>query len=112
MAVRRSASLRSSPILRRTGIVAGISLLLALLLISYLYGFSNEFFARLFGAFFVLFCLLAVTFLGVVPFVSWAATHWFGPGWEDSALNTTPPRKKASPAVSGKPLRQRVRSNP
>jgi hypothetical protein len=67
--------------LRRVAILAGVSFGLALLLTGYLFGTSDAFFSRLFGAFFVFFWLLAVTFLGVVPFINWAAANWFGKGW-------------------------------
>ncbi|RIY14247.1 hypothetical protein D0T11_00745 [Hymenobacter rubripertinctus] len=93
-------------------LLAGISLLLALLLTAYLYDTQDHFFSRLFGAFFVFFWLLAVTFLGAVPFVSWAAANWFGATWSDAA--PAPVRRKrppASPAVPRKPTRATTRLN-
>lgn len=103
---RRAASFNYQPLLRRAGILAAISLALAFALISFLFGFEDEFFSRLVGGFFVFFWLLAVTFLGVVPFVSWAATHWFGKTW---APESTPPAKKprsaSAPATVRKPTR-------
>jgi hypothetical protein len=77
-------SVTYQPLLRRAAVLAGVSLGLALPLVTYLFGTSDEFFTRFFGAFFVFFWLLAVTFLGVVPFVNWAATKWFGKGWKES----------------------------
>jgi len=80
--------------LRRIAILAGVSFGLALLLIAYLFGTGEAFFSRLFGAFFVFFWLLAVTFLGVVPFINWAAANWFGKGWREisSASSSRRPR--------------------
>ena len=66
---------------RRVAVLAGISLAMALMLVGYLFGVSDQFFTRLFSAFLVLFWLLTVTFLFVVPFVTWATGHWFGRGW-------------------------------
>lgn len=66
---------------RRVGVLAGSSLALSLALVLYLFGVSDHFFGRLFSAFFVWFWLLATTFLGVLPFISWATSQWFGPGW-------------------------------
>lgn len=89
------------PLLRRAAILAGVSLVLALLLVGYLFGISDWFFFRLSGAFFVFFWLLAVTFLGVVPFVNWAAANWFGKTWAESPVTPAPrtPRK-ARPTTS------------
>ncbi|WP_345110433.1 hypothetical protein [Hymenobacter algoricola] len=86
MNASRSLHFKNSPWLRRTGILAAVSLGLALGLVAYLFGFSDHFFSRLFGAFFVLFWLLAVMFLGVVPFVNWAAANWFGKAWAETPL--------------------------
>ena len=69
---------------------------MALALTSYLYGVEDQFFGRLFGAFFVFFWLLAVTFLAAVPFVGWAATHWFGPTWTKNTPAAA--RRKPTPA--------------
>lgn len=98
---------------RRAGVLAGISLLLALMLVSYLFGTSDHFFSRLFFAFLVLFWLLAVTFLAVVPFVTWATTHWFGRGWAEiptpaprvrrTVAGVAPARSHSSPAASRRP---------
>lgn len=101
------------PLLRRAGILAGISLLLALTLVTYLYGVQDHFFGRTFGAFFVFFWLLAVTFLAVVPFVNWAAANWFGKMWAEpvpeparrAKVNPTPPTIR-------KPTRTATRLNP
>lgn len=101
------------PLLRRVGILAGISLFLALALITYLYGVQDQFFGRIFGAFFVFFWLLAVTFLAVVPFVNWAAANWFGKMWAEP---TPEPARRAkanltSPSIR-KPTRTATRLNP
>ena len=78
---------------RRVGMLAGISLLLALMLVGYLFGISDHYFSRLFSAFLVLFWLLAVTFLAVVPFVTWATGHWFGRGWAEVSTPASRPRR-------------------
>lgn len=84
---------------RRVSVLAGVSLGLALLLVGYLFGGSDHFFSRLFFAFLVLFWLLAVTFLAVVPFVTWATSHWFGRGWAEVSTPAPRPRRAAgSPA--------------
>ena len=98
---------------RRVGILAGISFALALMLVIYLFGVSDHFFGRLFSAFFVLCWLLAVTFLAVVPFVTWATAHWFGRGWAEvstpaprprrAAAGTATARSHSSPAASRRP---------
>ena len=82
---------------RRVGVLAGSSLALSLALVLYLFGVSDHFFGRLFSAFFVWFWLLAVTFLGVVPFITWATTHWFGPSWRGEEL--PPVRRPSRPAA-------------
>ena len=83
---------------RRVAVLAGVSLGLALGLVAYLFGGSDQFFGRLFFAFLVFFWLLAVTFLGVVPFVTWATAHWFGTGWAEAS--TPVPRPRRAPDVS------------
>ena len=80
---------------RRVGVLAGISLGLALMLVGYLFGTSDHFLGRLFSAFLVLFWLLAVTFLAVVPFVTWATEHWFGRGWAEASTPAARPRRTA-----------------
>ena len=98
---------------RRVGVLAGVSLLLALMLVGYLFGISDHFFPRLFFAFLVLVWLLAVTFLAVVPFVTWATANWFGRGWAETATpaprvrrsmaGVAPARSHSSPAASRRP---------
>ena len=98
---------------RRVGVLAGISLGLALMLVIYLFGASDHFIGRLFSAFLVLFWLLAVTFLAVVPFVTWATEHWFGRGWAEASIpvarprrvvgGSAPVRSHSSPAPSRRP---------
>ncbi len=108
---RVSVSFRYQPLLRRAGIVASVSLALALALVTYLFGVSNEFFSRLFGAFFVFFWLLSITFLGVVPFVNWAAAHWFGKSWRTEATPAKRPLRPGAPtATVRKPTRTVTRS--
>ncbi|WP_139925630.1 hypothetical protein [Hymenobacter sp. DG01] len=98
--------------LRRVIVLAGISLVLALALVAYLFGVQDSFFGRLFGAFFVFFSLLAVTFMGVVPFVNWAAMNWFGKGWAEShAEPLRRPRPNPNPAPTRKPTRTATRLN-
>ena len=83
------------------GVLAASSLALSLALVLYLFGVSDHFMSRLFTAFLVSFCLLAATFLGIIPFVGWAATHWFGRGWQAAAL----PGKRAAPKpTTGRPV--------
>ncbi|WP_345127342.1 hypothetical protein [Hymenobacter antarcticus] len=84
---------------RRVGWLAGISLALALMLVGYVFGGSDHFFGRLFSAFLVLFWLLAVTFLAVVPFVTWATAHWFGRDWAEASTPVARPRRAAAGAV-------------
>ncbi|RSK37088.1 hypothetical protein [Hymenobacter metallilatus] len=99
-------------LLRKVAYLAGSSLLLAVLLTGYLFGTQDHFFGRLFGAFFVFFWLLAVTFLGVVPFVNWAAANWFGKQWAEPAPERTRRAKPtASPPASRKPTRTATRLN-
>jgi hypothetical protein len=98
---------------RRVGVLAGVSLTLALMLVGYVFGGSDLFLSRLFSAFFVLFWLLAVTFLAVVPFVTWATGHWFGRGWAEVSTPVARPRRAtagtaaarshSSPATSRRP---------
>jgi len=82
---------------RRVGVLAGSSLALSLALVLYLFRISDHFFGRLFSAFFVWFWLLAVTFLGVVPFITWATTHWFGLSWRGPEV--PPLRRPTRPAA-------------
>ena len=88
---------------RRVGVLAGVSLAVALMLIGYLFGGSDHFFGRLFFAFLVLFWLLAVTFLAVVPFVTWATGHWFGRGWAEASTPVPRPRRPAAAAARSYP---------
>ena len=83
---------------RRVSVLAGISFVLALMLVIYLFGVSDHFFGRLFSAFFVWFWLLVATFLGVLPFISWATTHWFGASWRGGP--TPAVRRPAAPVVA------------
>ncbi|WP_201986782.1 hypothetical protein [Hymenobacter rubidus] len=83
---------------RRVGVLASVSLVLALMLVGYLFGTGDHFFSRLFFAFLVFVWLLAVTFLAVVPFVTWATGHWFGRGWAE--VSTPAPRPRRAPAAS------------
>jgi len=78
---------------RLVGVLAGVSLGLAMVLIGYLFGVSDHFVSRLFSAFLVFFSLLVVTFLAVVPFVTWATSHWFGRGWARVATPLPAPRR-------------------
>lgn len=94
-------------LLRRAGIIAAVSLGLALTLVAYLFGVSDGFFGRLFGAFFVFFWLLSVTFLGVVPFVSWATANWFGKDWAETAPG---PNRKPRPSVATATVRKPTRT--
>ncbi|WP_310394403.1 hypothetical protein [Hymenobacter sp.] len=87
---------------RRAGGLAGISLALALMLVVYLFGVSDHFLGRLFPAFLVLFWLLAVTFLAVVPFVTWATGHWFGRGWAEVSTPAPRPRRAAASAPAAR----------
>ncbi|UOQ78538.1 hypothetical protein MUN84_08290 [Hymenobacter sp. 5516J-16] len=102
----------STPLLRRAAMLAGISFLLALALVGYLFGVQDHFFGRLFSAFFVFFWLLAVTFLGVVPFVNWAAANWFGQEWAEAPTEPTRrPRPNPKAATTRKPTRTATRLN-
>jgi hypothetical protein len=82
---------------QRVGILASSSLALSLALVLYLFGVSDHFFGRLFSAFFVWFWLLAMTFLGVLPFISWASTQWFGASWRGESPAPAV-RRPAAPA--------------
>ncbi|MGI4834235.1 MAG: hypothetical protein ACRYFK_12335 [Janthinobacterium lividum] len=84
---------------RRVGWLAASSLGLSVGLVAYLFGWADHFISRLFTAFLVSFCLLAVTFLGVLPFIGWAAAHWFGPSWAGTAPASAR-RPAAGPAAS------------
>lgn len=88
---------------RRVGALAITSLVLALALVGYVFGADENFFGRLAPAFFIFFWLLAVTFLAVVPFVSWATGHWFGRGW--AAVSPVPAARRSRPARPGAPTR-------
>jgi hypothetical protein len=88
---------------RRVGVLAGVSVALGLALVLYLFGASDHFFGRLFSAFLVLFWLLAVTFLAVVPFVTWATGHWWGRGWEEASTPVARPSRANSPASRSLP---------
>jgi FAD/FMN-containing dehydrogenase len=81
---------------RRAGILAGVSLGLALLLVGYLFGVNEGFLGRLFSAAFVLFWLLAITYFAIVPFVTWASGNWFGRRWRAVAE----PAPRRAPAGS------------
>ena len=83
---------------RRVGVLAGVSFVLALMLVVYLFGVSDHFFSRLFFAFLVQFWLLSVTFLAVVPFVTWATAHWFGRGWAEVSTPAPRPRRPGAKA--------------
>lgn len=101
-----SPSFHYRPLLRRAGILALVSLVLALLLVLFLFGIEDEFFSRVAGAFFVFFWLLSVTFLGVVPFVSWAAGRWFGNSFSKTTVPLArKPRTTAASATVRKPVR-------
>lgn len=82
---------------RRVGVLAASSLGLSLGLVAYLFGWTDHFASRLLTAFFVGFCLLTVTFLGILPFIGWAAAHWFGPGWAAAAAA---PTRRAAPGAA------------
>jgi hypothetical protein len=84
------------PLLHRIGVLAGVSLVLGILLVVYVFGVQNELLARVFGAFFLFFWLLAVTFLGVVPFINWATANWFGPGWAVNQPKSDPRARSVS----------------
>lgn len=103
------SALCSPKLLRRAGLLAGGSLLLAVALVSYLFGAADGFFGRVFGAFFVFFWLLSVTFLAVVPFIGWATANWFGLA---EPLPLAPPVRKPrpAPATVRKPTRTVTRS--
>ncbi|SNR45797.1 hypothetical protein SAMN06269173_102596 [Hymenobacter mucosus] len=96
------------PLLRRTGFLAAISLVLAFALVAYLFGVQDQFFSRLFRAFFVFFWLLAVTFFGVVPFVQWAAGSWFGKAWADAPQQPARRPRPVTPSTR-KPTRTATR---
>lgn len=81
---------------RRVGVLAASSLVLSASLVLYLFGFGDRFVGRLAGAFFVVFCLLSVTFLAVIPFIGWAAAHWFGKSWL-GAPTPAPARRASQP---------------
>ena len=99
---RLTRRLRTYP-WHRVGILAGLSLGLALLLVGYVFGFGNHFFGRLAGAFFIFFWLLAVTFLAVVPFVEWATANWFGRRWAAAPRPAPRPSRATPPSVRPRP---------
>jgi len=86
---------------QRVGVLAGSSLAFSLVLVLYLFGTDDHFFGRLFTAFFVSFCLLAATFLAILPFIGWATTHWFGRGWEAEAA---PAKRTTSKPSTSRPV--------
>ena len=90
---------------RRMGVLAAVSFVLSTSLILYLFGVSDRFFGRFSAAFFVGFCLLLVTFQLVIPFISWATTHWFGKSWAGGP--TPAPARRPAPAVSRPPVARR-----
>jgi hypothetical protein len=109
----RSVLITYRPLLRRVGILLGVSLTLAIVLVVYVFGLHNELFTRVFGAFVLFFWLLFVTFLGVVPFINWATANWFGPAWATNQSKSAPrSRSAASTSPSRKPARSAPRSNP
>ena len=81
---------------QRLGVLAAVGLALSLAQVLYLFGWADHFASRLLTSFFVSFVLLAVTFLGVLPFIGWATTHWFGPGWATGI--DAPPARRARAA--------------
>ncbi|AYA38407.1 hypothetical protein D3Y59_15945 [Hymenobacter oligotrophus] len=83
--------------LRRAGLLLGISAVLSFALVAYLFGLDSSFFGRLVGATLVWFTLLSVTFLAVVPFVNWAADNWFGRTWAEAP--TPQPKRRSRPAA-------------
>ncbi|WBO83552.1 hypothetical protein [Hymenobacter yonginensis] len=106
------STLLSTQLLRRAGIMAGVSFGLALALVGYLFGFADDdYFTRLFRAFFVFFWLLSVTFLAVVPFVSWAAAKWLAqPEGTPPAEASRKPRNAPASTTVRKPTRTVTRS--
>ncbi|GAB2950158.1 hypothetical protein GCM10027048_14180 [Hymenobacter coalescens] len=103
------ASLLAHPLIRRAGILLVISLVLSFALIGYLFGFDATFFGRWLGATFVWFVLLGVTFLAVVPFVNWAAEHWFGRTWAEAP--TPQPVRRPRATNTAKPARYAPRNS-
>jgi hypothetical protein len=106
------STLLSNRLLRRAGIMAGVSFGLALALVGYLFGFADDdFFSRLLRAFFVFFWLLSVTFLAVVPFVSWATAKWLtAPEATPATGASRKPRSTPASATVRKPTRTVTRS--
>jgi hypothetical protein len=112
---RRSpkATLLAHPLLRRAGILLAVSFGLSFMLITYLFGFQDGYFAQLLRATFVWFVLLGVTFLAVVPFVNWAADNWFGRTWAEAPTPQPTRRPKATntpKAAAPKPARYAPRT--
>ncbi|WP_400193436.1 hypothetical protein [Hymenobacter sp. B81] len=101
------AAFNYRPLLRRAGVLLAVSFALSFVLMAYLFGFSDGFFGRLAGCTFVWFTLLAVTFLLVVPFVNWAAEHWFGRSWAEAP--TPQPARRPRATNTPKPTRYAVR---
>lgn len=85
---------------QRVGVLAAVALALSLGLVLYLFGWDDDFASRLFTTFSVSFVLLAVTFLGIIPFIGWATAHWFGPGWATGVDGAPKRRPAAAPARS------------
>ena len=106
------STLFSARVLRRAGIMAGVSFGLALALVGYVFGFTDDdFLSRLFGAFFVFFWLLSITFLAVVPFVSWATAKWLvSPEVAPATGAGRKPRNAPAPTTVRKPTRTVTRS--
>ncbi|WP_345222329.1 hypothetical protein [Hymenobacter koreensis] len=96
------------PLLRRAGILLAVSFGLSFALMAYLFGFDGSFFGRLVGSVLVLFTLLSVTFLLVVPFVNWAADHWFGRTWAEAP--TPQPARRPRATNTPKPARYAPRT--
>jgi hypothetical protein len=51
---------------------------------------------------------LAATFLAILPFISWASSHWFGRGWEAETL----PTKRAAKPSATRPVAATTRRPP
>ena len=85
---------------RRVGLLAAVALAISLALVLYLFGWADHFASRLLTAFTVSFGLLAVTFLGILPFIGWATTHWFGAGWAARPVGRATRPRAARPAAA------------
>jgi hypothetical protein len=88
---------------RRVSVLAAVSFGLALALVGYVFGADGHFFGRLAPAFLIFFWLLAVTFLAVVPLVTWATGPWLGRGW--AASSPAPAARRPRPTKAGAPIR-------